>query len=90
MATLTNSFEGLADGDTITTGNSGGASGDAFTLAGDTAGGTCTASTVWAAHGTVSMAFTLGATAGPERRGYEVNAANTATTQYFRFYLNFI
>jgi hypothetical protein len=34
------------------------------------------------------MAFSLGATGGPERRGYEVNAGDSSATQYFRFYIN--
>ncbi|WP_028192942.1 hypothetical protein [Salinispora pacifica] len=88
MASLVNSFEGGLDGLGITTGNSGGGSGDAWTLAADTADGTCTYSSTGAAHGSLCMSVTLGATTGPQRRGWAVNDGNATSVQHFRFYLD--
>lgn len=61
MTTYQNSFEGGSNGTGITIGNSGGASGDAFTAV-DTSG-TVTFSTTGAFHGTLGMQIVTGAAA---------------------------
>lgn len=72
----TNSFEGGANGVTITTANSGGTSGDAFDNApAPGATGVMTFSTAQAAHGSVSMTTSTGGTSALAYAGY-----NLATT----------
>lgn len=88
MATLTNSFEGGSAGTTVTTGNSGGTSGDAWTLTASVAGGTYTFSGTGAAHGALAGAVTTAGTGGAERRGWSVNAGDTPGVQFFRFYID--
>lgn len=88
MTTLRNIFDGGTDGVTITTGNSGGASGDAFTDFTDTAGGTFVYSTAGAIHGSLCTAFSLGVTSGSMRRGWAVNAGALTTPQFYRCYLD--
>lgn len=88
VTTLRNTFEGGTDGVTITTGNSGGASGDAFTDFTDTAGGTFVYSATGAIYGSLCASFSLGATSGSMRRGWAVNAGATSASQYIRLYLD--
>lgn len=88
MTTLRNTFEGGTDGVTVTTGNSGGGSGDAFTDFTDTAGGTFVYSAAGAIYGSLCCAFSLGATSGSMRRGWAVNAGATSASQYIRIYLD--
>lgn len=88
MASLTNGFEGGTAGVTITAGNSGGTSGDAWTLSETGTGSTCVYSSSGQAHGSVCMHVTTGATNTTERRGWSVNAGDTAADQWFRFYID--
>lgn len=88
MAIRVNTFAGGTPSDTITNANSGGSSGDPFDEADtpqDTTDGTCTYGTT---HGVACMSFSLGATSGPERRGWVVNAGASAATQFYRLYLD--
>ena len=74
----TNSFEGGSNGTTITTGNSGGASGDAFDNApapGTSA--TMTFSTAQAAHGSVSMSTSSGGTSTTAYAGYTLASVSS-------------
>ncbi|MER7167036.1 alkaline phosphatase D family protein [Micromonospora sp. NPDC000207] len=88
MAVLVNSFDGGAAGTTVTTGNSGGTSGDSFTLTQSVSGGICTYSSTGAAHGPLCMQVTTGGTGGAERRGWSVNSSDSTSTQWFRFYFD--
>ena len=63
MAATSNTFEGLSNGTGITSGNSGGASGDAFDLMTLGSGATATADTSKSAHGSVSMKLATGVSA---------------------------
>lgn len=83
----TNSFEGGSNGTTVTTGNSGGASGDAFDNAPTPgAGGVMTYSTAQAAHGSLSMTTSTGVGSALAYAGYTLatTSADTCRT-YCRF-----
>ncbi|MDG4796210.1 hypothetical protein [Micromonospora sp. WMMD1082] len=88
MAALANGFEGGVPGATVTTGNSGGPSGDPWTLSTDTVGGACVYTDLGPAHGVRCMAVSVAATGGAQRRGWAVNAGDSTATQYFRFYVD--
>ncbi|MFI1194079.1 hypothetical protein ACH4T9_12590 [Micromonospora sp. NPDC020750] len=88
MTTLTNSFEGGTAGNTITVAGSDGASGDAWTLTTSGTGSTCVYSATGQAHGSLCMQVTTGATNTTERRGWTVNAGDSAADQWFRFYVD--
>lgn len=83
----TNSFEGGSNGVTITTGNSGGSSGDAFDNAPTPGtGATLTYSTAQAAHGSVSMSTSSGGTSSTAYAGYTLGTTSTDTCRmYCRF-----
>lgn len=88
VTTLRNDFNGGTDGVTITTLNSGGVSGDAFTDLTDTGGGTFVFSAAGAISGSLCCAFSLGVTSGAMRRGWAVNAGATSAPQFYRCYLD--
>lgn len=65
MPRRTNTFEGGSSGTAITTANSGGTSGDAFSLVTVPAGGTATYDTGSAKNGTLGARLATGSAAGP-------------------------
>lgn len=81
-----NSFEGGSDGTTITTGNSGGASGDAFDAVSIGASGTFKFSTVQEAHGALSAQIVEPGT-GRAIRGEWTGLGGGSSNIYFRCYL---
>lgn len=82
-----NNFEGGSNGVTITTGNSGGASGDAFDNApAPGTGATMTYSTAQAAHGSVSMSASTSGTSTTAYAGYILASV---TSDYLRAYYRF-
>lgn len=82
-----NSFEGGSNGTTITTGNSGGSSGDAFDNApAPGTGATMTFSTAQAAHGSVSMSTSTSGTSTTAYAGYTLaTVASDFVRAYYRF-----
>lgn len=84
MTVRTNTAEGQPDGTTVTTGNSGGASGDAFLSVDPGAGNSITFSTEQAMHGTRSYKFIT-----PAAQPNSVLLLDGATSANFsvRFYL---
>lgn len=86
MAATSNTFEGLSNGTGITTGNSGGASGDAFDLMTLGSGATATADNTHAAHGVVSMKLATGGSAADCAAEWTTKIG-TQTTIFNRMYL---
>ncbi|MFJ9740832.1 hypothetical protein [Streptomyces sp. NPDC101166] len=84
MAKLSNTFEGGSTGVGITTGNSGGTSGDAWSLV-NLDSNTVEYDTARAAHGTVSARIATGATAGMPYLSW--TSGISGTTLYARAYL---
>lgn len=83
---LSNNAEGGTNGATVTTGNSGGTSGNAWDLV--TIGTTCTAVyTTTAAHGLLAYAFTTGTTSGVSTAGW-TTSVGTLSAVYGRAYVN--
>lgn len=79
-----NIFEGGSDGTTITTGNSGGASGDAWAQVDIGTGCTCEFDSARASHGTLSGRFAAGGTAAAVTTRWSFT---DAPDMYSRFYL---
>lgn len=88
MTLLQNSAEGQADGITVTTGNSGGASGDAWdVLAGTSAGGSVQGESTDAIHGSMSIRFaSTGATTQTPLVGWNDTGATVAVARWYEFY----
>lgn len=86
MAATSNTFEGLSNGTGITSGNSGGASGDAFDLMTLGSGATATADTSKSAHGSVSMKLATGVSAADCVAEW-TSKIGTQTTLFVRMYL---
>lgn len=88
---LHNDFEGGSDETTITTGNSGGASGDAFTLVNIGSGNALKYDTAHAAHGLLSARLDLGTSSGtPDQFGWVTFANQTEVWGYAYIYLTSI
>ena len=88
MTVITNTAEGGSDTTDVTTGNSGGASGDAFNLVQKPASGVVKFSTTKALHGTLSYQLATRGTAGNMGILWS-NASLLGTTLYSRCYFNF-
>jgi len=87
MTTVVNRFDGISNGTTITTANSGGTSGDALDTAPIGSGGAIVADNVHVAHGAEACKITGGATAAATYFGYtSTGAIGSVATHYFRFY----
>jgi hypothetical protein len=84
--TLTNNLEGGTDGTTITTVNSGGASGNAFDNVVIGTGATATYSATHAAHGGLGLAVSTGSTAATALCRWD-SSLGVQTTLYGRTYL---
>lgn len=78
-----NTLEGGTNGTTVSTGNSGGASGDAFDLASAGSGATVAFENAQKAHGALSMAVATGGTAAVAYAGWNI----TARKFWGRFYI---
>ncbi|MER5649596.1 hypothetical protein [Streptosporangium sp. NPDC002524] len=89
MPTLNNSLEGGADGATITTGNSGGASGDAFGAATVDAGASLIYTTAHAAHGSVGAQVSTGVGSGSAYVAWTSGLPATSPTVWARAYYRF-
>lgn len=85
MTVLVNSFEGGTNGTTITTGNSGGGSGNAFDTVTIPGGSTVTYSNTVSAHGTLSSAVATTTDTSSLYVQWDVSEG-TQTTIYFRAY----
>lgn len=86
MTILLNDFSGTAA--TVYDNTTSAAGGDAFNETDSpahTSGGSITVSS---SHGRNALNVVVGATAGPERLGWQVNAANSTATQYAKFYFD--
>lgn len=88
MAPLTNSFEGGTNGSTISTSNSGGASGTAFGAVTIDGGESLTFDTSTAAHGSVSAQVAC-PTSGSSYVAWTSGISGTSATVYARAYLRF-
>lgn len=87
MTTLTNSFEGGTGGTTITAGNSGAGSGNAFdAVTGPPASGTLAFDSTEAAHGSLSCKLATGATSGQDLVRWSTSMG-TQSQVWFRTYL---
>lgn len=87
MTTYINDFTGGLPGSNLTNANSSGG-GTAFNETDTpqtTSGGGITYDT---SHGLPALAFTSGATSGPQRRGWIVNPTNSTADQYVVFYFD--
>lgn len=84
MAEFRNSLDGISSGTGVTTGNSGGASGQAFSAVTLGAGATATADNVHAAHGPVGLKLATGGSAAD--CCVETTSLGTTTTVYMRAY----
>lgn len=82
MASVANTFEGGSNGATITTGNSGGGSGDAFQFVQIVAGGSATY-TATAFRGTLAGQFASGATVGTCYCEYSTSVGAASTGQVY-------
>ena len=88
MTTLTNSFEGGSNTTGITTGNSGGASGNAFDVINSSgAGSSLTFSSTHAAHGTLSMDMHMASGVSSGQDAAWTTSIGTQTEFWFRMYL---
>lgn len=87
MTTLTNSFEGGTNGTTITTGNSGGASGNAFDFVGVGAGATNEYSNAQAAGGTLSCQLQTVAGVADDVQWNTAGSAPSVSQMWFRLYV---
>jgi len=84
---VSNSFEGIPNGTTVTVANSGGASGTAFNSINSLSSGqTLIADSARAAHGSRSLQIASGSTAASAHVTWST-AVGTQTTIYARFYL---
>ena len=83
MATFANTFEGGTNGSTITVGNSGGTSGDAFTGTSVPANSTVTYATASAFHGTLGMRVETTATNVSAYVQQDVTAANRNVLRFY-------
>lgn len=88
MTLLLNSFEGGTSGTTISTGNSGAASGTAFNYVNINGGAALAYDNTHAAHGSLSARFTSSATPGAPYLQWST-ALGTQTQVWFRAYLYF-
>jgi hypothetical protein len=86
MTTLVSNFEGGTSGTTVTTGNSGGISGNAFDAVNIGAGGVCAYSNTYAAHGQLSCQVSTISNA--VACGWNTSIG-TPTQIWFRIYLYF-
>ena len=89
MTTLTNSLEGGTNGTTITTGNSGGVSGTAFDDVFIGAGGGLIFSNTHAAHGSLAMNSTSGASGVQAYGGWNSSLGSGLSQVWFRAYFYF-
>lgn len=91
MTLLQNSAEGQADGVTVTTLNSGVASGDAWdVVAGTTSGGSVQGASTNAIHGTMSIRFaSTGATTQTPLVGWNDTGATVAVARWYEYYIAF-
>lgn len=86
MATIrTNTFEGGTHGNTITTGNSGGSSGDAFS---SISGSTLTFDNTTVAHGSMAAKHDMDGVTTQCRYNWDLGAGNTEAIIYHRYYLH--
>jgi hypothetical protein len=88
VTTLVNSFEGGTSGTTITTGNSGTGSGNAFDATNIGTSATLTYSNTHSAHGSLSCAITTSGTSAACIAAWSTSMG-TQTTVWFREYLFF-
>ena len=86
VITLTSTFQGGTSGTTITTGNSGPPSGNAFDNVAIGTGASVTYDSTVAAHGTLSAKFATGGTATTSLTEW-TTTMGTQTTVYFRMYV---
>jgi hypothetical protein len=84
---FTNNFEGGTNGVSVSSGNSGGVSGDPFFTVNIVAGGTVAYDNTRSAHGANSVQIATGATSGANWMIWRV--APTTLTRWFREYLYF-
>jgi hypothetical protein len=84
--TRQNTFEGGSDGTTISTANSGGASGQAFDIASAGTGTTLAYEADRPAHGSLGMLVATGATAATATVGWTVASLPTTQQWWHRFY----
>lgn len=87
--TLLNNFEEGTNGTTISTANSGGSEQNAFDSVNIGSTGAITYSNAQAAHGTLSAALTVGATAGTTDLEWNTTSFGTNPVFWFRLYGNF-
>src|ERR1019366_6315303 len=84
---LTNSFEGVANGTTLSTGNTGGTSGQAADVVQNDPTCSLVASNSTSAHGNISFYTATGSTAGKSFFEWSTQLG-TVTTHYGRAYIN--
>jgi hypothetical protein len=84
---LANTFEGLANGTTLTVGNSGGLSGNAFDAISIPTGGTLAADNTHVAHGVSALKVATGSTSGAPAAEWIGSLGGTYTLLYFRIYV---
>src|SRR5438067_677165 len=82
---ISNSAEGGTNGTTVTTGNSGGGSGDAFSAVNIGTTGAVTFDSSASAHGGLSYAFSTGATSALANGTWSLTSAQA--TVYWRVYI---
>lgn len=89
MSSLSNSFEGGSDGTTVTTGNSGGSSGDAFGNVTIDSGNALTYSSSSPAHGSLGALVSTGVASGSSYVAWTSGIPGTSATVWARAYHRF-
>jgi hypothetical protein len=90
VTTLVNSAEGGSSGTTVTTGNSGGASGNAWDVVGIGTGDSLTFDSTYAAHGLLSYKISTGSSANPCDVQWSSSLTGSSVGEiWFRAYLYF-